>query len=81
MSENVYACLAGNWVNLSKEDDCVMGPHQKHPSIWYEEGAEIYSPAKKDKFDCYYELDYVQIAYKGKDYHINPIFIQIVTED
>ena len=78
--KNVYACLAGNWVCLNDDPDCVMGTYQVKPSQWYEENAEIYSPHKRDEENTYYQLDYVHIFYRNKDYRINPIFIQIVSE-
>ena len=43
----IHACLCGNWVNLSAEDDCVMGPNMASPYIWWEENAELYSPISK----------------------------------
>ncbi len=76
----IYACLLGNWVCLNDDSNCIMGGHQTSPSIWYEENADIYSPKNKNQENSYYELDYIQIHYKGIDYRINPIFIQIVKE-
>lgn len=76
----VYACLAGNWVNLCDDSECVMGVHRQTPYTWYEEGGEIWSPITKDDRDTYYQLDYIWIHYKDKDYRVNPIFIQIVVE-
>ena len=45
------------------------------------ENAEVWSPINRDKDleHSVYGLDYVHIYYKGKDYRINPIFIQVVT--
>ena len=76
----VYACLLGNWVNLEDDPECVIGGYRVRPSIWYKEGTEIWSPFKRKEENCFYHLDYVHIEYKGKDYRINPIFIQIVEE-
>lgn len=75
----VHACLAGNWVNLSADSDCVMGPHKTAPNTWWEENAELYSPITKKQRDTMYEQDYVYISYQGADYRIHPIFIQIIT--
>ncbi len=77
--KNIYACLIGNWVNLSDDPDCVMGHLYQNPNIWWEENAPIYSPYKKNNEDTFYEENYININYKGVDYRINPIFIQIVT--
>lgn len=78
--KKIYACLAGNWACLNDDPNCVMGVHRTTPSIWYEESAEIYAPKEREQFNTYYQLDFINIHYKGKDYRINPIFIQIVEE-
>lgn len=74
----VYANLLGEWVDLSEDENCVMGQNMVRPSIWWEENAEIWSPIQKTEEHTMYQLDYVHIHYKRKDYRINPIFIQIV---
>lgn len=78
--KEVWACLIGNWVCLNDDPNCVMGIHRSSPSMWYEEGAEIWAPNKKDSEHTYYESDFIHIYYKGQSYRINPIFIQIVGE-
>lgn len=78
--KNVYACLLGNWVCLNDDPECVIGDHRVNPNQWYEENAEIYAPLKREQEHTYYQLDYVHIFYRNKDYRINPIFIQIVSE-
>lgn len=80
--KKVYANLIGNWVCLNDDPDCVMGVNRVTPSVWYEENAVVYAPTQRDSEhnDSYYSLDYVHISYLGKDYRINPIFIQIVEE-
>jgi|LSQX01.2.fsa_nt_gb hypothetical protein len=80
MAKNVYACLLGDWVNLSADPDVAMGVNRVSAYQWYEENADIWSPIQKQEADSYYHLDYVNIYYKGKDYRINPVFIQIVEE-
>lgn len=74
----MHACLCGEWVNLNDDPNCVMGVHHTSPYIWWEENADIWSPNDK-KEHTLYELDYINIHYKGADYRINPIFIQIKT--
>lgn len=77
--KHVYANLLGDWVNLSADDKCVMGSNNARPNKWWEENAEIWSPSPNAREEhTMYQLDYVRIHYKGKDYRINPIFIQIV---
>ncbi len=78
----VYACLAGDWVCLNDDPDCVFTHHSQAPSVWWEEKAPIYAPAKltKDMEDSMYYQNYVNIYFKGKTYRIHPMFIQIVHE-
>ena len=45
--KKVYACLLGEWVDLSSDPNCVMGEHKVSPSIWYEENAPIGHQTKK----------------------------------
>lgn len=78
--KRVYACLAGQWACLNDDPDCVMGEFSQDPYTWYEEGADVYAPAQRSKENSYIDFDYVNIHYRGKDYRINPIFIQIVTD-
>mgnify|MGYP006981394722 FL=1 len=76
----IYACLAGNWVCLNDDPNCKISEYGKSPSVWWEENAPIYAPHKrqKDLQDSFYGLDYIHIYYKGDDWRINPIFLQIV---
>lgn len=78
----VYACLAGNWACLNDDPNCVIGEDGKRPSVWWEENAIAYAPTVRPKEyeNSCYGLDYVKVHYAGKDYRINPIFIQIVHE-
>ncbi len=78
--QKVYACLVGNWVCLNDDPECVMGENLVNPSQWYEENAVIWAPIQRKQENTYYQLDYVRISYQNKDYRINPIFIQIVSE-
>lgn len=78
----VYACLTGKWVCLNDDPNSTIGDDHKTPQYWWEEKAPIYSPIHKSEeyINTFYGLDYVHIYYEGKDYRINPIFIQIVTD-
>ncbi len=78
--KKVYACLARNWSCLNDDPECVIGHNRVNPTQWYEENAEIWAPIKREEANTYYQLNYVHIFYHGKDYRINPIFIQIVSE-
>ena len=81
MSKKIIACLGGEWVNLCDDPDCIMGVHRTSPHIWYENNADIFSPKTKTTADTYYYLDYINIHYKGIDWRINPIYIQIATTE
>lgn len=78
----IYACLLGEWVCLNDDPDCVIGNQFSSPTEWWKEGAEVYAPIQREPehINSYYGLEYVELRYKGKDYRINPIFIQTVTE-
>jgi hypothetical protein len=77
--KKIYACLIGEWVCLNDDPDCTVGESLTPVAQWYEESAEIWAPAVR-KEHTYYQLDYLHIYYRGKDYRINPIFIQVVSE-
>ena len=80
--EKIYACLAGNWVCLNDDPKCVIGDKHQEPYLWWKEGAPIYAPAERSEevLNKFYCLDYVHVYYRGRDWRINPIFIQVVTE-
>lgn len=66
--KNIYACLLGQWFNLSADTTCIID-NTANPNVWWEEyGANMF------------KYDYVNITYKGKNYRIHPTFIQVVTE-
>lgn len=75
----VYACLIGEWVNLSTDDTVKIGEDRVSADQWLKENPEVFSPYKRDRYNNYEYLDYVNIEYQGKNYRINPVFIQIVT--
>lgn len=77
--KKIYACLAGNWVCLNDDPTCTVGNKGLSPSAWYEAGAPVFAPAKREP-DKYCQLDYVDIRYKGVEYRINPIFIQVIID-
>lgn len=73
----IHACLLGEWVCLNDDPNCKVGINLKSPQIWYEENAELWAPFNKKQEHTYYQLDYVELIYKGTSYRINPIFIQV----
>lgn len=80
MAVKIYACLAGDWVCLTDEPNCKIGEDAKTPYLWWEEGSKLWSPIERPKQyeHTYSGIDYVHIRYKGNDWRINPIFLQIV---
>lgn len=68
-----YACLAGNWIDIT--DDGTV--ENQNPYIFFEEQLTY----KEGSFvaECF-KYDYINIQYQGKNYRINPVFIQIVTD-
>ena len=73
----IHACLLGEWVCLTDDPDCKIGTKLSFPQTWYKENAELWAPLNKKQEHTYYQLDYVELIYKGTSYRINPIFIQI----
>lgn len=80
--KKIYACLCGEWKCLNSDSDCVMGEKMQSPDIWWEENAPIYFPKsiKSEDEHSFYNMNYINIHFHGKDYRINPIFIQVVTD-
>ena len=76
----IYACLAGDWVCLNDDPNCVISEWRKSPYLWWKEGAPVYAPNERpeDLINTFYGLDYVHIYYQGNDWRINPMFVQIV---
>lgn len=70
----VYACLLGEWVDITENGtvaDC------QDPAIYFEEHLRY---QENSRYAECFKYDYIHVQYKGKDYRINPAFIQIVTE-
>ncbi len=42
--KKVYACLAGKWVCLNDDPDCVMGSDHLSPTDWYKLTHDVYAP-------------------------------------
>lgn len=70
----IYACLLGEWVDITEM--ATVADHQD-PVKYFKENLE-YSDGSRYA-NCF-KYDYIHIQYKGKNYRINPAFIQIVTE-
>lgn len=68
-----YACLAGNWVDITDTGKV----EDQTPSVFFEEQLKYNNGSLVA--ECF-KYDYINIQYDGKNYRINPVFIQIVTE-
>lgn len=68
-----YACLLGEWVDIT---NCTVEDYQP-AAQYFKENLEYEGNSKKAK--CF-EYDYINVQYNNKNYRINPIFIQVVTE-
>lgn len=68
-----YACLAGNWVDITDTGKV----EDQTPSVFFEEQLKYNNDSLVA--ECF-KYDYINIQYDGKNYRINPVFIQIVTE-
>lgn len=80
MEAKVYACLLGEWVDITYGDTLIN-------SLTVKEWLVKESPIRVDRLDEADLLKYqenilksplLDIFYKGKSYSINPIFLQIV---
>lgn len=76
----IYANLIGKWECLNDDPNCLMGNNKVSPIDWWKESSEIHSPFQKSKENTYEQLDYLWIHYNGRDYRINPIFVQVVVD-
>lgn len=70
----IYACLLGEWIDIT--ETATVADHQD-PLKYFKENLEYSDESRYAK--CF-KYDYIHIQYQGKDYRINPVFIQIVTE-
>ncbi|HDZ8765615.1 TPA: hypothetical protein RUV27_001453 [Staphylococcus aureus] len=69
MSKHIYACLLGEWVNLSESENVVIDNSYTDANLWYKEVGH-------KTFD----YNQMHIGYNGIDYFIHPSFIQVLTK-
>ncbi|MCG1703962.1 hypothetical protein K4P65_04555 [Staphylococcus epidermidis] len=67
--KNVYACLLGEWINLSESDDVIIDDSYTDANLWY-----------KEQIDNLFNFDYVNIQINNVNYRIHPSFIQLLTK-
>ena len=68
----IYACLLGEWVDITEAgtvEDYQDPVTYFKENLRYEDGVRY--------ADCF-KYDYIHVQYGGRDYRINPVFIQIV---
>lgn len=75
----VYACLLGEWINLTDTDAKIMYKLNEFtdPNTWFKEGGIFHTDrnAKSSHYDSY---EKVKILYNNHLYTIHPSFIQIL---
>ena len=67
--KNVYACLLGEWVNLSNTENVIIYNSYNDVNHWY-----------KEKIDTLFDYDYINIEIDNVHYRIHPSFIQVLTK-
>ena len=70
----IYACLLGEWIDIT--ETATVADYQ-NPVTYFRENLKYDEGSRYA--DCF-KYDYIHIQYQGKEYRINPAFIQIVTE-
>lgn len=68
----IFACLLGEWVDIT--DTGTVADGQK-PVAYFEEHLKY---QENSRYAECFQYDYIHVQYQGKDYRINPAFIQIV---
>ena len=76
----VYACLLGQWTELT-EDDYQIGYDNQFfsPYNWAKEGyiKNIHNFIE----NSFYDMSIVQIIHKNKKYFLSPVHIQVIIEE
>lgn len=67
--QNIYACLLGEWVNLSDSDNVVIDNAYTDANLWY-----------KEQINDLFNFNYINIQIDNVNYRIHPSFIQVLTK-
>lgn len=67
--QNIYACLLGEWVNLSDSDNVVIDNAYTDANLWY-----------KEQINDLFNFNYINIQIDNLNYRIHPSFIQVLTK-
>lgn len=70
----IYACLLGEWIDITETGTVA---DNQNPVKYFRENLEYSNSSQRAK--CF-QYDYIHVQYQGKDYRINPAFIQIVNQ-
>lgn len=80
MSAKIYACLLGNWVDITDTDPLING-------LTIDKWLSTQSPIRIDRLDendlkvfkeTILQSPLIEIFFENKTYAINPIFLQFV---
>ena len=71
--KHIYVCLLGDWIDITE----VGTIENENPSKFIEEQLTYVDGSYTA--ECF-KYDYINIQYNNKNYRINPVFIQIVTD-
>lgn len=80
MSAKIYACLLGNWVDITDTDTLING-------LTIDKWLSTQSPIRIDRLDendlkvfkeTILQSPLIEIFFENKTYAINPIFLQFV---
>ncbi|PTJ14083.1 hypothetical protein [Staphylococcus simulans] len=67
--QSIYACLLGEWVNLSDSDKVVIDNAYTDANLWY-----------KEQINDLFNFNYINIQIDNVNYRIHPSFIQVLTK-
>ena len=70
----ISACLLGDWIDIT--ETATVADNQEPVKYFKENLAYV----DGSRYANCFKYDYIHVQYQGKDYRINPAFIQIVTE-
>lgn len=67
--KNIYACLLGEWVNLSESNNVVIDKSHTDANLWFNEVG-----------DRIFDYNYINIEIDNMHYRVHPSFIQVLTK-
>ena len=67
--QNIYACLLGEWVNLSESDNVIIDNAYTDANLWY-----------KEQINNLFNFTTSTFKLDNVNYRIHPSFIQVLTK-